>query len=918
MFSNSPQIRQLFVCVSAAALLAAMALFLPSLLQAQTGTVIYVRSAASGAGDGSSWADATTLQDALQNRVAAGDEIWLAGGVYSPGPDPLDTFELVHGVAVYGGFAGSETAREQRDPAANLTVFSGDIAGDDRNKSNGITPTSDDIVGTNTRNIVRLSFPSSASTPSATLAGVTVTGGQANTFDSNWLSCPRSCGGAMDIRGNLRLADVRFIGNQARRSGGALYLSGNVTGRDLYFSGNRAEFGGAVYVNLADPTLSNVVFENNRAQGRLLNDGRGGAIFIDAGNVTINGGRFSENVATETGGAIFFEDYDRTLTMNDVQFISNRSERGTSAVQVRFGNLRLTNGEFSGNIAEGAGALNILGHGFEDIPPTTAILTNASFHGNRAETQVGAILCNTCRLIGTNLSIVGNLGNRTGSGGINTAGPEVFLALRNSVIWGNRTLAAAPFIDDNFYPHDQARLVITNSLIEGFAFPGAGNLDGTSSMNDPRFVAAPDPFAAPTTAGDLQLQPNSPLIDAGDNGLNDSQVDVAGNPRIGNTIIDIGAYELGAGSPALRMAPASDSGIRNNDNITNNTSPTFIGTVPAGSTVTLSSSLDGALGNTTADGNGGWQLATGPLREGQHQITAGIDGNPVGLLNVQIDTTRPTLNIQGDYIDEDSSDVELEFIFSDAVFGFEREDIAATESPEGVFFSVLDVTGRDNFYQATIIHRRALGASGQMTIAVADGAVTDAAGNPNTGDNINYDVLLPTTTEELCAAIETSRTAAALAQTTDSTSSEPLNLGLLYDTRDRVMRESAEGRRLIDVYYENSDEIARLMLADLDLMMQGVEALRAWQPELRALTSGTGDRAVISEEQVQATNAFLDALSAAGSPELQQMLSQERATIQFESLVGQTMNEATQNVIDVDPAELDLGEPVFLPFVTRW
>ena len=54
--------------------------------------------------DGSSWAEAfTDLQDALA-IAEAGDEIWVANGVYTPGMSVNNSFSLKDGVALYGGF----------------------------------------------------------------------------------------------------------------------------------------------------------------------------------------------------------------------------------------------------------------------------------------------------------------------------------------------------------------------------------------------------------------------------------------------------------------------------------------------------------------------------------------------------------------------------------------------------------------------------------------------------------------------------------------------------------------------------------------------------------------------------------------------------------------------------------------------
>jgi len=115
------------------------AVFVVALLCATAAAdVIYVDADAAG-GDGTSWGTAYKyLQDALYKPPTGGDQIWVAEGTYKPdqggGQTPgsrTATFQLINGVAIYGGFAGIETTLEQRDWTSNVTILSGDLNGDD-------------------------------------------------------------------------------------------------------------------------------------------------------------------------------------------------------------------------------------------------------------------------------------------------------------------------------------------------------------------------------------------------------------------------------------------------------------------------------------------------------------------------------------------------------------------------------------------------------------------------------------------------------------------------------------------------------------------------------------------------------------------------------------------------------------------
>ena len=94
---------------------------------------IFVKHDATGNNDGTSWHNAfTKLQPAL-DQADTGDQIWIAAGTYIPeGPSPDSSHFLVkNGLAIYGGFNGTESKLEERELWKDTTTLSGDIFGDD-------------------------------------------------------------------------------------------------------------------------------------------------------------------------------------------------------------------------------------------------------------------------------------------------------------------------------------------------------------------------------------------------------------------------------------------------------------------------------------------------------------------------------------------------------------------------------------------------------------------------------------------------------------------------------------------------------------------------------------------------------------------------------------------------------------------
>lgn len=271
---------------------------------------IYVDAGVTGgAGDGSSWADAfADLQDALA-VAAGGDEIWVAEGTYTPttGTDRTAAFTLVPGVAIYGGFGGTETERSQRDWATHVVTLSGDIG----------------IVGNSSDNSYHV-VVGSAVTGTAVLDGFVIYGGNADGSDpddrgggiyvSDGDPTIRHCtvlgnqatfyGGGMAVEdtGAPVVVDTTFIDNVVTWYGGGIASLGNsptqiVNVRFLHNTSSSGSGGGALSFQSV-PAYVNTVFSGNAAAGD------GGGVYNWEANAQFRNVTFSRNTASSRGGGM--------------------------------------------------------------------------------------------------------------------------------------------------------------------------------------------------------------------------------------------------------------------------------------------------------------------------------------------------------------------------------------------------------------------------------------------------------------------------------------------------------------------------------------------------------------------------------------------------------------------------------------
>ena len=311
-------------------------------------------------------------------------------------------------------------------------------------------------------------------------------------------------------------------------NGGTVYLAAGTydEGRELTNNSKGLTLLGG------DPATT--IITTSRNDDTTLDDGEHRVLALSGGEAVKV---FLESLTLQSGIADLGGNIYNTanLTMAQCRIISGMAAVSNGGgIYSEASPLTLTNCAIQGNSAAQSG-------GGISSSFSPAALTNCIIQGNSAQDGGGGIYSALSPLVLTNCTIKGNSAQQRNGGGIYhfSSSPK----LTNCIIWHNLGQDGYGTASSSVYNHGNAFPSYDHCLIEGLAPPGQGNLDGTDSSNDPRFVHVVDPAHAPTTDGDLRLMIGSPALDVGSVSANSEEMDLLGNDRVSGSGIDLGAHE---------------------------------------------------------------------------------------------------------------------------------------------------------------------------------------------------------------------------------------------------------------------------------------------------------------------------------------------------------------------------------------
>ena len=356
---------------------------------------------------------------------------------------------------------------------------------------------------------------------------------------------PESSGGGIRNLGALSLSQSILTGDGSGGSGGGVYNAGRLTVTNTSFDENFASYGGAVY-NQVGGTLT-----TNGVQIEFGYAHRGAGIY-NAGAASMTNSRVYDNFAGSSdsdpaygSGAGIANTSSGTLTLTDSTVTGNTAEHNGGGIENQ-GRLTVTRSyinDNTSNYGDGGGIWDSYYFGSETEPTGQLTIVDSNISGNASQRgNGGGVYLYAYNPAGNAFQISNSTISRNfaydNAGGIDVivGGENVYanpLLLFDSIVEGNWSGGVESAADLYGPVNENSSYNLVGYANDFGTLTGAEqNLIGVSADLDPStFVPMPGSLA----------------IDAGSN-ANAPTVDLFGDPRIVNGVIDIGAVETAAAS----------------------------------------------------------------------------------------------------------------------------------------------------------------------------------------------------------------------------------------------------------------------------------------------------------------------------------------------------------------------------------
>ncbi len=502
----------------------------------------YVSNNGNDSNDGLSWATAKATINGAMGLITApnNDSVFVAVGTY-----PACTIQ--NGTHVYGGFVGTESHLYERQPLTYGISADNTCTVIDANNSSSNAVVINRYLYYNSTYYKRRTDFDGFFVTGATQYGIKSEANATHNI-SNCTITANACGMYMSLPSSSSTSSsgaCTFLVSDCKISqntNGGVYMNNN---NDSYMS--NFNFDHCVITENSGNIYGGMMFDKYSFQATSI-------IVLNDCDVTKN---TASGVNAKAGGILTDKrDYDYNMTKDEWHIINSRIIDNTVYSTATTASADNNWPYIAGGISNYTTNAHIIGC---VIANNSAISTEGiSVTGGVASYANGTTTGSNVtgnpvgRLFITNCVIANNLAQTTsGVGGIRTTRAAT---IKNTVMWKNmRGNSSSNTNYSTSYTQPYTYCACTDVAATSVFAEESTNIL-LDSVNLPRFVAPSSMVGATTIATDMsninadwRIQPNSPLVDAGDPNTTFitylPETDMDGNPRIFNNIADIGAYE---------------------------------------------------------------------------------------------------------------------------------------------------------------------------------------------------------------------------------------------------------------------------------------------------------------------------------------------------------------------------------------